>query len=134
MTNKKVAILLVDDEVIILVALKYQLEAFLSDDIRVEIAASATELHDVLAEFQKEEYSLAALITDFTMPDISGADVLELVHATYPAASKALLTGQCDREILSRLASEYQLKEVFDKPWNSNAVKQFVHDAVAAVA
>ena len=53
-----------------------------------------------LAELRKAPFDL--VITDMRMPKVDGADLLTLVAAEWPAASRVILSGYADDDSLTR--------------------------------
>lgn len=58
------------------------------------------------------------VITDYTMPNMDGLDVLHAVAEGWPAAKRLIVSGHCDLEILHDAARSGLAAELVAKPWN----------------
>jgi DNA-binding NtrC family response regulator len=86
--NKKLAVLVVDDEVLV-----RQVSAVQLEDAGYEVleASSAEEALSVLESGQ----SIGVLFTDVNMPgDLDGLDLARLVHERWPAVRLILTSGR----------------------------------------
>lgn len=99
------SLLLVDDDEIILETL---LELF-SEDYQCDTAQTAEE---ALRRLDSQDYDL--VITDVSMPGMSGEDLLGFIKKYRPKTPVLFITGSLDREYAERLikkgAFNYSLK------------------------
>ena len=82
---KALRILVVDDELDILEAIRIILE---KEGYEVETAATA---HDGLDLLQARTFHV--VLSDLRLPDLDGLDLLRLIKQQYPAMEVVLLTG-----------------------------------------
>lgn len=113
-------ILCVDDEPLILEALKTELRNRFASRFAYETALDGREALDLIAELAAEGVTVVMVVSDWMMPGLKGDEFLSLVHERWPAIHTVLVTGHADREALARLASEGGKDvHVLSKPWKS---------------
>lgn len=113
-------ILLVDDEVRVLSALKRVLQRA---GFEVATALSVTEALDYL-----QTNNVSVIITDFRMPQMSGADLLRQVKKDWPDIISLVLSGYTDFELVVELLNQGLAVKFLQKPWNeTELVKSVVH-------
>lgn len=125
------AILLVDDEAILLLALKRSLRIKLGSGYRFETAVSAAEGFKAIDELASEGVELALVISDWLMPGMKGDEFLELVRERRPGTSLIMLTGHADKAEMDKLAQEVGLKAFLRKPWDPERLFEAVDQALA---
>lgn len=113
--NEKWKILLVDDEVNVLNALKRLL--------RNEGYALYTFSNpfDALELLKKEKIHL--VISDQRMPSMNGAEFLEKVKRNYPLTVRAILSGYTDSAVILNGINSGQIFHFFTKPWDDQELK-----------
>jgi CheY-like chemotaxis protein len=114
----KDAFLMVDDEAIILLALKKELRDHFGDRYRYETAlsgAEALELVDVLVE---DGIRIVLIISDWLMPGITGGELLIRLKSKYPGIAAILVTGHADSTAIERVRMAAGLKACILKPWS----------------
>lgn len=89
-------ILFVDDEPMILEAIQHSLRS-MRREWEVKFANSGAEALETMAHNPFD-----VVITDMRMPDMDGAQLLELVKAKYPRTVRIILSGQSDCETILR--------------------------------
>jgi len=94
--NKK-TVVFVDDEPKILKGLRRTLDP-LRDDWEMLFAESGAQALEILGQTK-----VTALITDMRMPGMSGFELLQTVHQSFPSVIRAILTGQPDRKDFSQI-------------------------------
>ena len=120
------AILIVDDEFVILESLRIQIMRMISPEVILEAASSATEALEIIRDFQGRGYSLVLTISDYNLDDGKGTDVLGFVHQCFPEAHKAILSGQSDIQALEEFKARFGLDAIFSKPWDFHEVNKLV--------
>lgn len=113
------AILCVDDEEFVLKALAQDLKKHFSNEFSIELAQSTDDAFDILDEFKEDNVELLVIISDWLMPGLNGDEFLIQVHKEFPKIIKILLTGQADLKAIENAKNNTNLKNVFDKPWDS---------------
>lgn len=126
------AIVCVDDEAIILIALKQELKNHFGRRFSYEIALNGEEALSVMAELEADGVEVAVVITDWLMPGMKGDELLSAVHERYPAAATILVTGQADEDALARVAGGGRLSACIRKPWSASDLIGVIETAAAA--
>jgi diguanylate cyclase (GGDEF)-like protein len=114
-TRYRCSVLAVDDEPAVLAILAAQLGA----DFEVLTAPSAERARAVLAE-----RSVDVVLSDLTLPDESGLDLLDWVRRTVPRTARVLLTGTARMEDAVDAINHSQVHRLVLKPWRSEDLLQ----------
>jgi CheY-like chemotaxis protein len=117
------AVLLVDDEHIVLRALRDQLRRVLGGEVVVECAASASEAWEVLDDFQAAGVRVVLVFADWLMPETRGDVFLADVQARLPGVKRVMLTGQADADVLRRVVEEGLVDKLLFKPWSEDDLR-----------
>ncbi len=115
--TKAQTILVVDDEILVLMALKSQIRRAFGDKFRYEIAADSEEAWEVINELVSEGETISIIISDWLMPGERGDDFLKKVHTHYPNIHKIIISGQSDEKAIEALKTEINLYKFIRKPW-----------------
>ena len=115
-------LLLVDDDAFMLEVLADMVE---DQGWRVLGAASGAEALALLAR-----EPVAVIVSDHSMPGMSGAELLAEAQRRYPATVRILLSGQNEEgEIVAALASG-AADRYYAKPWMGAVLMAALHDAL----
>lgn len=125
------AILLVDDEAIILMALKAELRDALGSGYRYETALSAEDALELIKELDAEGFRVVVVISDWLMPGMKGDEFLARVHRQDPGIALIMLTGQADEAAIARVREEAKILACVRKPWRSSELISLIRSAVA---
>jgi|GEM_PF-390324 len=109
MTVTKKHVLVVDDEPFLVRLNKRQLE---NEGYRVSVSTTSLDALD-LVQKDPEKYDL--LLTDLTMPGLSGIELIKKILQQVPTLPVIVLTGMKDSEIDKEL-EDLGVKEVLEKP------------------
>jgi len=109
----------VDDEVIVLTALKDQLRRAYGSDFVVEVAESAEEALELLDELSEQGHKVLVIVSDWLMPGMKGDEFLIQAHQRFPTVVKIMLSGQAEQSAVDRARREAGLHEFLAKPWNA---------------
>lgn len=90
----KPVILCVDDEKAVLHSLRQELGFSLSDRFSIELAESAEEALELVADITTSGNTIAAVISDHLMPGMKGDAFLGHISRLHPNVGRILLTGQ----------------------------------------
>ncbi|MDY6937378.1 MAG: response regulator [Cyanobacteriota bacterium] len=120
--KSKIAILCVDDERIILMSLRDQIDRHFGRQYRCELAESAEEALEVLDELNEDGISTLVIISDWLMPGMKGDELLIQVHKQFPEIKKILLTGQADKAAIDRTRKYAGLHRYLTKPWDEETL------------
>ncbi|MFO0547582.1 MAG: response regulator [Polyangiaceae bacterium] len=112
------AILLVDDEKLILDSLKEQLRMRFGGRFVYETAENVDEAWEVFDELESEGTSVVVVVSDWLMPGVRGDEFLEEVWERWPAVVRIMLTGQADESALERARSSH-VHRILHKPWRA---------------
>ena len=120
---RKGNVLIIDDEVDVLHALRRQLK----NDCYIYIAGTAKDGYDIL-----NDHNIDVVISDQRMPDVPGNEFLATVQDSWPRAKLILLTGYSDMPAIIDAVNRAHIFSYIEKPWNIDAVRAIVHDAYLA--
>lgn len=112
------AILLVDDEPILLIALRQELKSELGPGYRYEIARDAAEGLSVIDELSTDGIKVVLVISDWLMPGMKGDEFILKVRGKHPEIRTIMVSGQTDEDQLDKLRSTGALDAFFRKPWD----------------
>jgi two-component system, probable response regulator PhcQ len=105
-------ILLIDDEPAILKALTRLLQY---EGYTIRSTTNPQEVPDIL---RNEEFHL--IISDHTMPGMTGIEVLRTARLTCPDAIRMMLTGNADLQITMDAINQGEIYRFLTKPWDNN--------------
>lgn len=98
--------------------LEKQLKRSLGQNYNIELASSGRDALALCTELTAEGVDLALVISDRTMPGMSGDEFLIKLHAAYPKTLKILLTGQADVDSVVNIVNAGALYRYIAKPWD----------------
>ncbi|MGB3404632.1 MAG: adenylate/guanylate cyclase domain-containing protein [Microcoleaceae cyanobacterium] len=124
------AILCVDDEVMVLDVLSRQLSHCLQEQVKIVTAETAEEAEDVIPKLQKEGYEIAVLIVDYHLPGMSGRELLLNLNSQLPQTLKILLTGNISPENFEQTVQQTNLYRYITKPWDELDLQLTVQEAI----
>lgn len=125
------AILCVDDEPLILLALLQELKSALGGQFVYEQALCAEAALETIAELKAEGVNLVMVISDWLMPGMKGDEFLARVARDYPEIKTVMITGHADREALQRTEAIATLQAVLRKPWDPDELVSVIRKALA---
>jgi response regulator RpfG family c-di-GMP phosphodiesterase len=117
--NKKIAVILVDDDPLILDVLRINVERSVENNAEVICASSGPEALELIQELITEnEYYIGVILSDFLMPKMLGSEFLLKADSLLPHSKKIMLTGQAEAEKIINLLCEMEMFRFITKPWN----------------
>jgi DNA-binding NtrC family response regulator len=120
-------ILLVDDDPNVLSALQRELrQHFGADALQVEAFGNP---FDALNRICVCEFDL--VISDFTMPEMSGGDLLRTLKEVAPSTVRIMLTASTAFDTALTAINQAEVFRFMPKPWESEALAQTVRLALA---
>jgi len=127
-------IVLVDDEINVLTALRRVITSIPADELdgerpHIEIFTSATRALDHI-----EEQPVDLVISDYRMPEMSGIDFLTQVIKQRPDVARLILSGYADMDGLIRAINTVQISRFVSKPWHDFELKSAIAQALATRA
>ncbi|MBC8044023.1 MAG: response regulator [Rhizobacter sp.] len=123
MMDRKLKMLLVDDEPLILVSLTQIFDG----DYVVFTANNGSEAMKVMAD----QPDIAIVISDQRMPGIKGVDLLKAVKKVSPNTIRILLTGYADLEAVLASVNVGEVFRYVRKPWVTETLRTIVSMATA---
>lgn len=123
--SRAVRILFVDDEELILKALRRSLqregyELFFSSRPAEAIAIVEAQQVDVV-------------VSDYMMPGMNGVEVLARLREKHPTVVRMMMTGQADRDATLRAIREGNIHRYIEKPWDDAALKSILKDTAQSI-
>lgn len=125
MTDEKIQVLYVDDEVNNL----HSFKAAFRRDFMVFTAESAKDGLKIL-----EEENIDIIITDQRMPEMTGVEFLESIIPHYPEPIRILLTGYTDIQAVIDAINKGQVYHYVTKPWDEDQLRNIINKAYEVFA
>ncbi|WP_419797372.1 MAG: HD domain-containing phosphohydrolase [Terasakiella sp.] len=118
--SKKV--LLVDDEPRLLKSL--------SRHLKRQFDLYTAESGIVALELARTQGPFAVIVSDMNMPEMTGVELLESMHAKYPDTVRMMLTGNADQETPIHAINQGQIFRFFNKPVAIESLEKGIADAL----
>ena len=115
------SILLVDDEVNVLRSLRRVLQRA---GFKVSVAESGPEALEYL-----KTSDVSIIVTDYRMPNMTGADLLREVKIHWPEIINIVLSGHADFNSVVELLNQGLAIKFLQKPWNENELITTIEQA-----
>ena len=128
----ELAILCVDDEIIILESLKEQLKRCFGNQYIYETAENAEEAWEVIEELREDNINIIVIVSDWLMPGTKGDEFLIQVHQKFPNLIKIMLTGQADEIAIENAKKQANLHACLSKPWTEEQLSQVITSAIVS--
>ena len=116
----KAIILTVDDEIQVLNAVERDLRRHYRGEYRIVKASSGEEALETVQKLKLRNESVALLLADQRMPNMSGTEFLTAAQDYYPEARKVLLTAYADTaaavDSINKIGLDYYLMKPWDPP------------------
>lgn len=120
MSEKKISVLYVDDEMNNLIAFR----AVFRTKYTIYTALSGLEGLEVLSQ-----HKVHIVITDQRMPNMTGVQFLERVIDKYPAPIRILLTGYTDMSAIVDAINKGEIYHYLNKPWDEDELESIIDKA-----
>lgn len=121
MIEERVRILFVDDEELVLNALRRTLKS-------VSWQVSFTSDPERALKMVESE-GIDVVVSDHAMPGLTGVDLLAVLRRTQDHVVRMMMTGHADRELALRAINEGHVYRLIEKPWSDAALRMALHDA-----
>lgn len=131
---QKGVLLCVDDEIIVLTALKDQLRRAFGSDFAIEVAESAEEALELLDELARDGHKLLVIVSDWLMPAMKGDEFLIKAHERFPSVVKIMLSGQAESASVNRARREAGLHDFLSKPWDAAELIASINKGLLKIA
>jgi DNA-binding NtrC family response regulator len=122
----KEAIVCVDDDVIILMSLKRELERQFKDRFLVETSLSAKEALDAVEDLCAQGIRVLLILTDWLMPGMKGDRLVAAVKESHPGIKCILISGQIDKNAIAETGMDRLIDSFVAKPWRSEQLIESV--------
>jgi DNA-binding NtrC family response regulator len=120
-------ILILDDEPAVLNALRRALHvAFAQDDVEIEVFDEPEA-----AVHRAGEQDFDVVISDYRMPGLNGADVLQLVKGLQPDAIRIVVSATAEVLHIADAVNRAEVFRYLAKPWEQEELVATVRDAFA---
>ena len=127
---EKGILLCVDDEIIVLTALKDQLRRAFGATFVIDVAESAEEALELLDELAEQGHRLLVIVSDWLMPGMRGDEFLIEAHKRFPSVVKIMLSGQAETAAVDRARREAGLHDFLAKPWTAEALVESINQGL----
>jgi len=127
-------ILLVDDEINILSALKRSLQRIEFDELDGERPEIETFISARQALARVKRAPVDLIISDFRMPEMSGIEFLSEAVQAQPDVARLVLSGNADLDNVVDAINKVQIFRFIAKPWHDFELKTAIVQALAARA
>jgi response regulator RpfG family c-di-GMP phosphodiesterase len=117
MESGREAILCVDDEAVILLAMRQELRRRFGVRYAIEIALGVEAAKAAIEKLESEGMTVALVICDWFMPGVRGDSFLSEMRVMRPSMKSILMTGQTDEEAIRRTQEEAGISACVKKPW-----------------
>ncbi len=123
------ALLLVDDEAILLLSMRQELRLAFGDSFIYETAFSAEQGLEAIERLASRGIQVAMVVSDWLMPGMRGDEFLKKVHSEHPSIKLAMLSGHAGDEQMDRLREEAGLVACLAKPYGRGRLTSMVREA-----
>ena len=127
---KKLVILCVDDERMVLDSLKTELRAAIGDRFTIEIAENGEEGLEIFADLLGDDIEVPIVISDYIMPVMKGDEFLIKIHKSSPECIKILLTGEAHLDGITNAVNNANLYRYITKPWATKDLVLTVEEGI----
>ncbi len=117
-SERRPAIVVVDDEPAVLAAVARDLRSGFGERFRILRAPSGAEALEILRQLRARGDQVAMLIADQRMPGMPGTEYLVQARQLVPEAKRVLLTAYADTEAAISAINEVALDYYLLKPWD----------------
>jgi thioredoxin reductase (NADPH) len=115
---RKPVLLTVDDDPVVSRAVARDLRRHYGEDHRIVRAESGADALETLKQLKLRGETVATLIADYRMPQMTGIEFLEQAMDLYPAARRVLLTAYADSHAAIDAINVVDLDHYLLKPWD----------------
>lgn len=129
--KERAAIVCVDDEPIILLALRQELRAMFGDQFSYEAAPDATQAMTLIDELTEDSVEVILVISDWLMPGIKGDEFLLQARSRCPGTCAVMITGHADEQSVAALREQLPDLVVIRKPWSGETLRRAVEECIA---
>ena len=122
-SSTKHTLLIVDDEIRVLKALK---RVFTDDNYKILTAENGQAALDILTI-----NNVDLIISDYSMPGMSGIELLKIIREKYPNTIRIMLTAHSDSDLVMAAVNDGAVYKFITKPWNDDDLRLTIKLALA---
>lgn len=130
MTSGRQTILCIDDEAVIVLALRQELRRRFGNRYSIETALGAEEARAVIDGIEVQGGSVALVICDWFMPGQRGDEFLSALHEWRPGIKSILMTGQADCEAVQKVVEGAGVCACIQKPWRADVLAKAIEECL----
>jgi len=128
--DPKRAIIIVDDDIIMVNLLKNTLINIYGNAFIYKTALSALEGLNAIEELSHSGVAIPLIISDWLMPEMKGDEFILKVHQTRPDIKTIMISGYAAPEVIERICSKLKLNAFITKPWDINVLTAEINKCV----
>ncbi len=128
------AILCVDDEMILLLALREELRMRFGERFRYMTAKNGPEALKAAESLFSQGVRLIIVFSDWLMPGMKGDELLIELKRRHPGITAVMITGYADEAAIERVRKEAGLRSCLRKPWLPTDLFALVEEAELAAS
>lgn len=125
------AILMVDDEAILLMSMRQELKLKYGTRYLYETALNAEQGLEAIQRLVTDGITVVLVISDWLMPGMKGDEFLRIVHKRYPEVKLIMISGHADDSQMKELADSIKLCAFLRKPYGSRNLFKVLESALA---
>ena len=118
--SPKKAILIVDDDAIMLSLLSKTLASVYKEGYIFKTALSAREGLEIVEELINAGVIIPLIISDWLMPEMKGDEFILKIHELHPEINTMMISGYAAPDVIERICAKLNLKSFITKPWDVN--------------
>lgn len=127
MEGRTYTILIVDDDIDMLDALKRKLERAPQFTCKI---VTAQDPEAAMDELKKQRFDL--VLSDYMMPKMNGVDLLALVKENHPNTKRVLITGISDMVVAQEAMRKAKVHFFLEKPVDKDVLRNTLHELLEA--
>jgi CheY-like chemotaxis protein len=133
MAEPRQAILCIDDEAVILLAMKQELRRRFGARYVIETALGASQAFAAIERMETEGTSTVLVICDWFMPGLRGDQFLKALREKRPLIKSILMTGQADEEAIRLARIEAGISACVAKPCRPEQLARAIEECLGAL-
>jgi DNA-binding NtrC family response regulator len=126
------AVLIVDDEAILLLSMRQELKLVYGSGLICETALCADDGILALERLGREGIPVVLVVSDLLMPGMRGDEFLKKVSATWPGIKLAMLSGHADLAEMERMRADIGLFACIRKPYRRGDLTDLIDRVLSA--
>ncbi len=123
-------VLCVDDEVVILMALRLELKRHYEGRFRVETVTSPDDAIAAAKAFRAGGARVVLVITDWIMTGMRGDELVAKLRESWPDMKAVLITGRDDADLIDSARRMELFSARIPKPWRPEALHSAIESCL----